>query len=226
MIFVQFNIAQDMQIDDEQAYLQLMSTDSDNGALLHLDNFTEYVPFAPVHVVGALNFANTSGVLGQIGYTHGGLLGAHKLNFHIQGNDIMTLFQTPSLAANSLEMSNGAVCTSGGIWTDNCSAKLKNLNHKIHGAAMLDKISQLPIYAWNYKSNPSESHIGPTAEDFNTVFNLEAHPDKLAAIDLGGVSLAAIQELHAQLNRQSSTIIMLEEKVRILEQQRPRKKRN
>ena len=209
--------AQDLHIEDEQAHIRLTTTVASNGSVLNLDNMNDFGPTPSAHVIGAINFANPSGTVGQIGYRHGGFLAPHTVNFRISNTDVMTLTQTTSLAANSLEMSNGAVCTQGGVWTDNCSAKLKNLNKKIQNINILDQVAKLPIYAWTYKSNPSESHIGPTAEDFNDIFNLTAHPDKLAAIDLGGVSLAAIQQLHLQINQQAKSIEVLQSKIHHLQ---------
>jgi len=72
----------------------------------------------------------------------------------------------------------------------------------IDNQAVLEKVSRLPITAWDFKSDRKQRrHIGPMAQDFHAAFHLNGDDDKHINVeDLAGVSLAAIQELHKQLN--------------------------
>jgi hypothetical protein len=72
----------------------------------------------------------------------------------------------------------------------------------IDNHAVLEKVSQLSITAWDFKSDQKQRrHIGPMAQDFHAAFHLNGDDDKHINVeDLAGVSLAAIQELHKQLN--------------------------
>ena len=114
----------------------------------------------------------------------------------------MTLLQDGALSGNSLEMSNGAKCTSGGVWSNSCSGRLKNLDYEAQGNDILKKVLQLPIYVWNYKSNPAETHVNPTAEDFYDLFQSGTSKENLAAFDLTGVALASIKTLHELIDNQ------------------------
>ena len=67
---------------------------------------------------------------------------------------------------------------------------------------ILDNVAQLPIKQWGYKSqDPSVEHIGPMAQDFYKLFHLGVDSLSISTIDLDGITLAAIQELHKE-NRQ------------------------
>jgi len=65
---------------------------------------------------------------------------------------------------------------------------------------ILDKVVSLPIYDYNLKTqDDTVRHIGPVAEDFNTTFGFTEAPSYINGMDVGGVALAAIQELTAEV---------------------------
>ena len=80
-------------------------------------------------------------------------------------------------------------------------ASVNNLN-------VLEKLVQLPISRWNYKSDTSGfAHIGPMAQDFHTVFGLNGNDDKhISSIDEQGVALAAIKGLNQKLELQNAQL--------------------
>jgi hypothetical protein len=64
--------------------------------------------------------------------------------------------------------------------------------------SILDKVMELPIQYWNYKTDKANRHIGPTAQDFYKVFQLGVNEKAISTIDESGIALAAIQELNTQ----------------------------
>jgi len=70
---------------------------------------------------------------------------------------------------------------------------------EIDGREVLEKLASLPISTWEYKSTVGVTHLGPMAQDFYTAFGIGESPTGISSIDTGGVALAAIQGLYAQL---------------------------
>ncbi len=98
--------------------------------------------------------------------------------------------------------SSGALLTSGGTWTNASDANLKENFTAVDGEELLAKIEQLLITEWNYKvEGQSIKHIGPTAQDFSSVFGLGVNDKTISTIDPSGIALAAIKEL-ARQNRE------------------------
>jgi hypothetical protein len=80
--------------------------------------------------------------------------------------------------------------------------------------AVLDKVAQIPMSAWSYKSDPSSlRHVGPMAEDFYAAFGLGADDKHIAINDSAGVALVAIQGLHKLVEEKEAEIRRLDEAV-------------
>ena len=83
--------------------------------------------------------------------------------------------------------------------------------------SILDNVAQLPIKQWSYNSqDPSIEHIGPMAQDFYKLFHFGADSLGISTIDLDGISLAAIQELHKenqQLKQELNELRSIVEKI-------------
>jgi hypothetical protein len=70
----------------------------------------------------------------------------------------------------------------------------------IDPAQVLAKIVALPISSWRYrKDGPEVRHIGPMAQDFHAAFGLWNSDTMIFPLDASGVSMAAIQALHARV---------------------------
>lgn len=66
--------------------------------------------------------------------------------------------------------------------------------------AVLDKVTQLDILTWNYKSSPDVvRHVGPMAQDFKAAFEVGSTDKAIFQVDADGVALASIQALDAEL---------------------------
>ncbi|MGD9029065.1 MAG: tail fiber domain-containing protein, partial [Anaerolineae bacterium] len=81
----------------------------------------------------------------------------------------------------------------------------------VDGAEILARLGRVPVYTWNgIGADPAVQHMGPMAQDFYAAFALGGDERTLATIDLDGVALAAIQELHAQSQERAARIEALE----------------
>jgi len=69
----------------------------------------------------------------------------------------------------------------------------------VDAQAVLDKVAALPISAWNFKTVPRESHLGPMAQDFYAAFGVGPDDKHIATVDADGVALAAIQGLNKKV---------------------------
>lgn len=77
---------------------------------------------------------------------------------------------------------------------------LKTAFAAIDPAQVLAKVVALPITSWQYrKDGPEVRHLGPMAQDFHAAFGLWNSDTMIFPLDASGVSLAAIQALHARL---------------------------
>ncbi|MCB9567349.1 MAG: tail fiber domain-containing protein [Myxococcales bacterium] len=87
--------------------------------------------------------------------------------------------------------------------SDICPRSDRNIKadfQAIDPAAVLAKVVALPITNWHYKSDPaSVRHLGPMAQDFAAAFGLWDTDRMIFPLDATGVSMAAIQGLHARL---------------------------
>lgn len=100
---------------------------------------------------------------------------------------------------------SGNIAASGDVWargvklTSDKKAK-KNFSN-VDPFEMLEKLSSLPIQSWSYiDDTSSKRHIGPTAQDFQSAFGLNADDEKyISSTDLHGISLAAIQGLNKKM---------------------------
>jgi hypothetical protein len=85
-------------------------------------------------------------------------------------------------------------------WSFSSDRALKEGVEAVDGAAVLEKLVELPISEWNYKGYP-QRHIGPMAQDFQAAFPLNESTTTLNEADLHGVALAAIQGLNQKLEQ-------------------------
>jgi len=105
--------------------------------------------------------------------------------------------QAPYDPSRLINTSTGAYLSATGVWTSASGRSLKENFTPVTGKDILDKIAQLPISRWNYKSEADEiTHIGPDANDFYALFGVGQDDNSISTIDPAGIALAAIQELH------------------------------
>ena len=76
---------------------------------------------------------------------------------------------------------------------------------------VLAAVERLPISTWRYNEEPEGvRHLGPMAHDFRAVFGIGSDDRTYHAVDAHGVSLAAIQALAQQLEKDEQRISALQ----------------
>jgi hypothetical protein len=90
-----------------------------------------------------------------------------------------------------------------GTITPNSDRNLKTGFEPVDVAAILEKVSQLPLQRWRFKTEPAGvNQLGPMAQDFQAAFGLGTLPTAIATVDADGVALAAIQGLNQKVDEQ------------------------
>lgn len=102
------------------------------------------------------------------------------------------------------------------------SREVKTGFSAVDPAAVLENLTELPVTQWSYKKDPNdERHIGPVAEDFQTLFGL-GDGQHISTVDAAGVAFAAIQALDAKLERQAALIEARDAEIATLRRERDR----
>ncbi|HEX7318884.1 MAG TPA: tail fiber domain-containing protein [bacterium] len=118
---------------------------------------------------------------------------------------------------NSSLSSGVYVAAGGNSWSAVSDRNMKENFEPVDGAVVLNKLSQMPITTWNYKSqDPSIRHIGPMAQDF-AGFGVGEDDKHITTIDADGIALAAIQELAKQVQELKAENKKLQERIETLE---------
>jgi len=225
---------------------ELLFVKKDQNAVtrLHLENLTNGTAAFPI-----FESKNDAGRVLQLGITSSGYTTVNGIAanesvvqsngsnvvMHTSGTGVLR-FQTASAErmridasgnvgigttspSNPLEMGSGAHVTAGGTWTNASSKELKENFADVNSRAVLDRVVDLPIRAWNYKNeNDSVRHIGPVAEEFHEQFGLGGDDKSIGTIDADGVALAAIQGLYQIVQEKNCRIDELEAKAASVEQ--------
>jgi trimeric autotransporter adhesin len=146
--------------------------------------------------------ASTNGHQGA--FVYGDFTGGATLNA-IAPNQFVVRAQRIWLGTNNsvtatvgrfLETSTGAFLTTGGAWTNASGRAAKENFRSVDAEAVLRKVAKLDVPSWNYRSEAAGvRHVGPIAQDFYRAFGLGGSEEAISTVDLGGVSLLAIQAL-------------------------------
>ncbi len=94
-----------------------------------------------------------------------------------------------------------------GTLTQNSDVHSKTGFAAVDPQNILEQVAALPITTWTFKNDAQQTrHMGPMAQDFHATFELGERPDRLAPVDVDGVTLAAIQALYQQLQEQRAEL--------------------
>lgn len=86
------------------------------------------------------------------------------------------------------------------------SRALKTGFDAIDSAQVLAQVAELPLTSWRYKTeDEGVRHIGPMAEDFQSLFGL-GDGETIATVDADGIALVAIQGLYRELRSKDTEI--------------------
>jgi hypothetical protein len=114
------------------------------------------------------------------------------------------------------DISTGAYLAPGGSsWNVVSDRQRKENLMPVDTQELLARLIEIPITTWNYQAqDPSIRHVGPMAQDFNTLLpGLGGEGEEyINTLDANGVALAAIQGLHAKNQALEAEVSMLKTK--------------
>ena len=88
----------------------------------------------------------------------------------------------------------------GNSWETISDRRAKTAIEPADPAEVLTRVTELRISEYSYRSQDSSiRHMGPMAQDFHPLFGLGEDELRVSAMNLAGISLAAIQGLYAKL---------------------------
>lgn len=123
---------------------------------------------------------------------------------------------------NGAPLSGAYLAAGSGSWSVLSDRQAKVDLLPTDGKEILAKLTQLPVNTWRYRSQSEKvRHIGPSAQDFYTVFGLGEDDRHISTVDADGVALAALGEAARLLNAQEKQIADLSARLDALEQNVP-----
>ena len=100
---------------------------------------------------------------------------------------------------------NGDAQLSGTLYQAS-DRNLKTDFQAVEESDILERLIALPITTWRYrKSQATERHIGPMAQDFRAAFGFGDTDTSIATVDAIGVTLSAVQALNRKLESELKT---------------------
>jgi len=105
---------------------------------------------------------------------------------------------------NSLTMTSGATCTSGGVWTNASSRDLKENIECLSGDEAVNALHNLNPVKYNYKADKSDRHVGFIAEDV---------PELVATEDRKGMSPMDVVAVLTKVVQEQQNLIQEQQKV-------------
>jgi hypothetical protein len=86
-----------------------------------------------------------------------------------------------------------------GGWSVVSDETLKTAKIPVDPKHILNKVRQLPVHYWQYKTQENVTHIGPTAQDFYSLFEYGNSNKIIHSIDADGVLLASVKGVQLRL---------------------------
>lgn len=109
--------------------------------------------------------------------------------------------------SNGVPNAGVQVLPGGGTWFSISDRNAKENIVSVDSRQALDRVLEMPMQTWNYKTqDASIRHLGPMAQDFRAAFGLGMDDKHIAATDVGGVALAAIQGLYEEMKEENNTL--------------------
>ncbi len=94
-----------------------------------------------------------------------------------------------------------------GIMVELSDSGAKTRIEPVNGAHVLERLLTIPISTWRYKTDATgEWHMGVMAQHFFAVFGLGNDDKHIAALDVNGVLMAALQEIDQRLRGQHAQV--------------------
>jgi Chaperone of endosialidase/Head domain of trimeric autotransporter adhesin len=111
----------------------------------------------------------------------------------------------------AITFNDGAVVNTSSItgysWSSTSDINLKENLVEHTYSDTLDKIMEMPIYTYNFKTTaPGIKSIGPVAQDFNRLFPSDKDQLSIVERDMCGVALAGVKGVKLRLDSLSNTV--------------------
>jgi hypothetical protein len=107
---------------------------------------------------------------------------------------------------NSALTTGVTVAAGSGTWGSASDRNAKDEIKPVDAKEVLDKVVNLPVATWKYKTEQGARHMGPMAKDLYAAFGLGDSDKSITTIDADGVALAAIQGLNQRLQEKDAQI--------------------
>jgi hypothetical protein len=158
---------------------------------------------------------NAEGIFG-IGGGEGARFGLGSVTDHPMEFFVNSAVQMVLRSNGALSMTNGASCTSGGVWTNASSREYKQDIRELPGDKALEALEDLKPVAYRFKTDPDEEHLGFIAED---VPDLVATRDRkgMSPMDVVAVLTRVVHDQQKMVRAQQKAISELTRKVTELE---------
>jgi hypothetical protein len=105
-----------------------------------------------------------------------------------------------------------------GSWGSLSDRNAKTNLAPVDGRRILERVAQLPITTWSYKTQSSSiRHVGPMAQDFYAAFAVGEDDRHISSVDADGVALAAIQGLYEVVQDKDTQIDIQQQRIEALE---------
>jgi hypothetical protein len=129
------------------------------------------------------------------------------------GTRFVSAIDTNGTPTAGVELPSG-----GGAWATLSDRDAKENLTAVDAREVLERVAQMPISTWNYKSQDSAiRHIGPMAQDFAAAFQVGEDQRRITTVDADGVALAAIQGLNQVVKEKDAEIQELKQRLEKLE---------
>ena len=130
------------------------------------------------------------------------------------GVEFVTGIDSSGLTTAGVEVPAG-----GTGWNAVSDQTLKSEITPVDTAAVLDEVANMPVSEWQFTEDESGTrYIGPMAQDFYAAFGLGEDDTTINSVNMDGVTLAAIQGLHAENEALAATVEQMETRITELEQ--------
>jgi len=192
-----------------------VSTTGDVGIGIASPSAALHISRATGAVATLARFSNNSGVQTLFDRTDVGANDWQMSNFNATFQISIPGAATPQFSLNQ----NGNLTIGGTQYLTGSSRAIKENFVAVDARDILHRLLAMPLTSWNAKGVPTERHIGPIAEDWWASFGLGPDDKHVGMTDLGGVALAAIQGLGAELQAKQRELADQSARLRVLESQ-------
>jgi hypothetical protein len=123
-------------------------------------------------------------------------------------NQFMVRVRNGATFYSAADLSAGVeLMPGGGAWSSLSDSTKKKHIRPIIEADILNKLNELEVYEWNYKTqHDSIVHIGPMAQDFMKAFGYGESELMINTVDIDGVNMAVLKALSNKAKKLESKL--------------------